>query len=209
MQLSDIRTQVLYRYGLASGGNQAPSAALNALINAAIRKLTLDRDWDWNTITETIATVAGTEAYSRSSGARKSMRVIDTEYGRPLKMITGTAAARYRNLSGIPAFWWIEGGEMHFAPTPNSVRSYEHVYQGAEPTLVADGDEPTLPDWSIDIIIAMACLSLARRLGDGDKVLQFSAEVADWQDALADDARSATPTPTRNTRRDWTVQGGF
>ncbi len=209
MQLSTIRDNVRFRYGLASGGNQASSTVLNHLINAAIRQVTVARDWDWNTVAETIATTAGTESYSRSSGARKSMRLIDTEYGRALKLITGTAAAKYRNLTGVPAFWWIEGGLIHLAPTPQGVRSYEHVYQGAEPTLVSDTDEPTIPDWAIDYVIAMACLSLARRLGDNDRVTQFFREVKTWEDRLADDARSAAPTPTRQTRRDWTIQGGF
>lgn len=209
MQLSDIRTQVRYRYGIATAEAQATDAVLTALINAALRRLTLDRDWDWNTTTETISTVIGTESYARDATCRKTMRLVDTEYGRSLQFVTGNKGARYRNINGVPAFWWIEGGQLHLAPTPATARDYEHVFQKTETTLSGDTDTPTVPDWAIDAIIAMACLSLARRLGDKDKVRQFTDEVMAWQDSLADDARSAQPNPSRNTRRDWTRQAGL
>lgn len=209
MQLSELRRAVRDHYGIASNEGQAQNDVLNRLINASIREFTLERDWDWNTKIETVATVVDQEEYSRAADARKTMRIVDTEFGRILQHVSANYGARYRNFSSIPVFWWIEGGVLHFAPTPSDVRNYEHVYQKTETALSGDTDEPTIPDWAIDQVIALACLKLARRLGDANKQVEFAQEVEYTRQALADDVSGAQPNPRRATRRDWTRQGGF
>lgn len=204
MQLSDIRTAVRAVYGIAANEGNASDTALNELINAALREVTLQYEWHWNEATETITTVAGTASYSRNAACRKTIRVVDTVNGRQLLQASPKWVTRWRNVDGTPVYWWIEDESLYFAPKPAEAKGYLHVYQATETALSLDTDEPSLPDWATDLLIARAVVKLAQRLGDTTKMRMAQMEEEKAQDRMVDDVRGVDGPPRRQGRRDWT-----
>lgn len=205
MQLQDIRTAVLYRAGVDDADNAVPSAVLNSFINAAIREITVMRDWDWHKASETINSVVDQNNYTRASDCRNTVRVIDSADNLVLRQVTPTQAEKWKDISGRPAFWYVEGGSLYLSPTPSTVRAYTHWYLKSETALTGDTDEPAIPDYAIDLVIVKAALRVATRFDNTSLLQLLEREERDMIDALADDARRAEGPPGIDIRRDWTL----
>jgi hypothetical protein len=209
-QLSDLRSRVQTAYGIASGDTQANSSTLTTLINMALREIANDRQWDWNEAVATITTVANQEAYSLPADHRKTMRIVDTNLGREILQATPTWITRYRDVTGIPVYWFIQDSQIHLVPTPSAAgETYEHVYQRTEVTLSSDTDEPNIPSWADDLVVYTTAVKLAVRLNNRERRELLQSELDRIKQSLADDARRTHGTPRRPSRRDWTRQGGF
>lgn len=210
MELSDIRTAVRNSYGIAVTDGQAADAVINQFINSALREVTLDRDWDWNELSEDITMVADQSEYARAATARKTVRLVDVSNGRELLQVNPRFAVRYRDQTSTAVYWYVQGGTIFLVPTPARAGDvYEHIYQGSEAVLALDADAPRMPDYAIDLLITKAVMRLAARLGDTKKYNLAQAEHERVKESLVNDARQATGVPRMLSRRDWTRQAGY
>lgn len=208
MQLSDIRTEVRYRAGVDSNDAMAGDAVVTAFINSAVREVANMRDWDWNKASETITTVAGTATYSRNAAARTTTRVENTTDNYLLRSTTPKAAARWAGRTTAPLYWYVEAGQLVLVPTPAAAVNIKHTYLAAETPLVTDFDEPSIPDYAIDLVIIKAAMKLAARMDNTSMHRLLAQDERAAVDSLRDDARRAKGSPRIDAREDWTGRVG-
>ena len=209
MQLTAIRDEVRNRAGMDSADAMLSDTVLNDFINAALREVNNMRDWDWSVINFDITTIVGTAAYARPVAARNTIRIVDEDEGYLLMPITADAATRYAGVTGRPRFYYVEAGAIYFVPTPNSVRTYNHYYYNSETTLSNDTDEPTIPDYAIDLVVIKAALMATARMDNTSQHMLLRQAEKNLSESLQDDARRSKGSPVINTRRDWSRGRGW
>ncbi len=165
MQLSDIREQARIRSGVDINDATFLTAALNGLVNAAVRKVNLEFDWVWQETTGTFDTVAGSNATGLSSNLRniRWMRYED----RDIKFAPQREVPHWFDLTGEPQVFTEEGGSFSVYPTPDAV--YTISYGGTnrfEAALVNDTDVPSIPDWAIELVILDTARAMCLRARD-------------------------------------------
>jgi len=211
MELQDMRTAVLYRAGMDPLDGMVPSAVLNSFINGAIRQVTIMQDWDWNWSSETITSVVDQDAYDRAADARKTDMVHDIVDGGLLEQINPRMAHRYNptqvysGRTSIARFWYVQNGQLYLVPTPQSIRTYNHVYVSTETILVNDTDEPGIPDYAIDIVLVKAAMMVTARTDNTSQHRLLADEERDLLDSLDDEARRSRGSSIIRSRRDWRI----
>lgn len=201
--LAEIRTEVLETAGLASDDSRFPTATLNRIINRSLRNLSAEHDWPWNQDSETISTVAGTQAYTPAASWQKTLRL--RYNSRDLSEYQSRDTAQYDEDTGSPVGFFIERDLIHFVPTPNGVYAVEHVFSATETTLSADGNTPNLPDRYIDWLVNLCLVQVATRIRDMDLYSLADRERRRWTDIAADEARRSTGTGKIQARSDWRI----
>ncbi len=205
LQLSSLRQLVRNKAGIDSSDANVSDTVVTEFVNSAARQVYSMKDWDWLFGSETITTVNGTPSYTPAADWRKSDRIVDTEEQTVLLAITPHAAERFVDYIGIPRFWYVEAGQIHFVPTPTSVRTYKHVYIKAHTVLALDTDETMMPDDYIDLLIIKAAIMIAARMNNTSKHRLLMSEQRDMITALQDEASRSRATRITATRRDWQV----
>lgn len=204
MQLSDIRTAVLYRAGLDTGPGPNPAAVLNGFINGALREISAMRDWNWLKTSGTFTTVTVPNVAVPDTDVRAVTRLYNTTQGYALEMVTPRYANKYRGMSGLPRFWYLEGSEFFLFPTPsNTTDTITYDYLKDETVLSADSDEPVLPERWIDLLIIKAAKKVAARVGDAGMHRLLADEERSFEQVMIDDARATKGPPILDSRRDW------
>jgi len=205
MQLSDLRTAVRSRAGIDPADGMLIDSVLNSFINGAVRQVAIMQDWDWNFASETITSVIDQDSYDRAARATKTDMVVDILDGGLLQQTSRAMAVRFQDRGSIPRFWYVLAGKLHLSPTPKTVRTYRHVYVTSEAPLSANDDEPSIPDYAIDLVIVKAALMATARTDNTSQQRLLAEEEKDLIDALDDEARRSRGSATIHSRRDWYV----
>lgn len=203
MQLSAIRTEVYETAGVASDDPRIPTATMTRIVNRALRRVSGEYDWPWLQTTETITTAAGTQAYTPTSGYRKTLRLRYED--QDLVELQPRDAAQYHNVTGSPVGFFTEDDKVHVVPTPDGVYSLHHVYQARETALSSDSDTPLLPDEYIDWLVFTALILVAARIRDDGLYGIADRERRRAADDAMRGLRRSTQSAVPKSRIDWAV----
>lgn len=187
MQLSTIRELVRDRVGLSADDSMAQDAVLNRLINAALRQVQTIAEWPWLEATATVAAESdGKIPTSGMTGFRKVAAVSEGENDLPYR--SPRYRARYKNVKGKPTCWTREAANFYTMPAPTA-DGYDVTvrYHRTEPELTTDAQEPLMPDWAIDLLIAQVCILVARRFRNGEQTNHYIIEREEALRALRDE----------------------
>lgn len=202
-QLQDIRTEILETAGLAADDARFPAATLNRIINRALRSIAAEHNWPWLQGSETITTVAGTQAYTPATDWAQVRRL---QYNnRDLREYPSREAAKYQNDTGAPVGFFVEQDKIHIVPVPDGVYSITHIYEGYTATLSADTDVPEIPDRYLDYVVQTALVLVAQRIRDLDLYSIADRERTKWQRKMADEALRSVGTQLPQARQDWSI----
>ena len=202
-QLQTIRTEILETAGLASDDSRFPDATLNRIINRALRQIAATHAWPWAQGSETITTVANTQAYTPTSGWYMTRRLRYSN--RDLKEMSPAEAAAYANDTGAPIAFFVEEEQVHLVPTPDGVYSIEHIYYDYITALSGDTDTPALPDRYIDYLVNTALIQVAQRIRDNDLYAMADRERTKWERRTGDEVRRSLKTMAPAGRQDWGI----
>jgi hypothetical protein len=175
MILSAIRTEVRTRTGYAVLDTDLTDAILTALVNVALRDISLEADWPWLETETTAVTVADTETIALANNVRK---VTHMRYQyRNLKHVQYRDRNLYYGISGPPAVFSEAASSYYIWPTADAVYTIDDGYViTTETALSADGDAPFIPDWAVGLLISRTCMLAARRRRDKELESVFYAE---------------------------------
>lgn len=189
MQLQDIRDEVRLRAGLGTNEGLFPDTVLTSLINSSIRRQTVMQDWPWLEVKGTVATVASTQTITIAN--RRKVNFLSIE-GENLRRVAFRNLPDYYNRTGRPQYWTSYADVIYLLPTPDAVYTVDYgVIDDAETALSSDTDEPTWPDWAIDVIISDVCVLVARRKTDREMEARFFGEFRFAVENILDDIRLA------------------
>jgi len=205
-QLTDLRDDVRTRLGLSSDDGKATDAVVTDFINAALRQISIQLNWEWLYAQETITTVAAQA--SDTPDATWISSVAMNYKGSQVRYVSPSAFPRWQaRKSARPEVYTVMGKAVHWGPTPNAAYDIVHTFVSTETTLSDDTDEPDMPDWAIDYLIVTAAHILAGRLGDFDRQRSIEPEMNRLYNSLLDESRRSREPVRTERRRDHGLYG--
>lgn len=182
MDLTTIRTEVQRR----TGRDFADAAALS-VINEALQRYSLERDWPWLFVTWYFTGDGETDSFllpPRRSVAE--VRVGDLRVEQTVYQGTQTSG------------WWISGANsLRLRPAPGDGDAIEVDAYRLEDTLESAGDEPFVPDAHIYGVLDLAAAMVLDRTGRSEDGDAFRSRYREWRDATD---RLMHPTSTLRIR---------
>lgn len=177
MQLSEIRSNILTRYGLSSSDQMATPVVLNQIINSSLRRVSTMADWPWLESTGT-TTVNTDDREIPGTAIRRMlwMNITKDERTTRVKFMNQRSRTRYIG-EGKPVSYTDFARVYTLYPNPDQEYDVEYGYVlQQEPTVDQDTDEPLITDSAIELLISDACLLLSRRMGDRESEAKFYQE---------------------------------
>lgn len=162
MTLATLRASVLARIGAPTGDSFHTTARLNEQINSALQYVSSLGDWEWLEASETLTTASGTDTYTVSANALRTIDIVDPT-GNPLvrkpidelEYMPGGAAQ-----SATVRFFANYKNTVILRPVPSAIIALKHRYVTVEPVLSGDSDTPLMPAaWQNSIIDRAVYLS--------------------------------------------------
>lgn len=176
--LADIRLKVRDRGAFSATDTKLTNAVLDRAINAALAQVSREADWQWLRTSATLTSIVGTADYAVPAGWIRTASLNDIETGTALVRRPVRVLDRDVN-QGQPHYYALEGSSITLGPTPSDVRSYKHRYVREEPTLVADGDTPLIPEGYSQCVVSWAVRLLCSSVREMDRSLEASKEYAE------------------------------
>lgn len=170
MTLTQLRTALRVRLGVATNDTFYTDAVLTDLINEAMFVVENEHDWPWDLTQETITTVIGTAAYTPNANWYQTKELFISPYEvfdyMPLKAVDEIPN------SGRPLYYAIAGNasgveQIIMKPTPDAVYTVTHRYYKTVTALSADGDTPIMPTQFHYAILAYALYLAHHRADEG------------------------------------------
>lgn len=193
MDLAAFRTAFYNDSGKATTDPYFTTGVVDGFINRALRRISTERDWPWNSATDTsISTVAGTATVATPSGWYKTRNITIDNY-EPLALAP-LASIRAQNTTarGNPAYYTVQGDQIILRPVPDAAYTLIHDYYRTETTLTLSTDTPRLPlayhDAVVDLALHYACL----KEGELERAKQYFAQYSDALRAMKNDVRRAS-----------------
>lgn len=198
MTLADFRDLVRVRLGIPAGDALSQNAALDVLINAALRQTSVMKEWPWleNTVQVVAEPTYGGAISYVPTDFRKARYLTyesnDITFRPPREM------ARYRTITGPPRFFTHKARSLWVLPKPDKFYQLELTYFRSQASLEAF-DATWMPDWAMDLLIAQTCLLVARRYRNREQVQSYLQERDEILKSLQDDMVQHTQglTPLR------------
>lgn len=206
MRLMEYREKVRNRAGIASGDQFIPSSVIDDAVNQALEQIDAEYHWPWLEVTNTFTTVAGTDTYALPADYRATRSILLRNTGgnqRILYNVSPTQAlAKSSTATGVPDAYGIIGNNIVFVETPDQEYTVTHLYYRQTIELVADDDEPLIPDQWHGSVVAAAAANIAMReelRGIKDACDQ---DVANWIRRMRNALRRSTGPVVPRVRRD-------
>lgn len=212
LSLSDVRAGVVRNLGGTMTDEydvNLSNVVLTSIINECLHVIATERDWPWLEATESIPTVAGTQAYTPASDWYRTKELFLVGEWDLTALSAGELDARWPTPErGVPTLYAVRDGKILIAPIPDSVYTLRHTYYRSEPDLVDDSDEPLLPNQFRGRLIDMATAEAASRLRLWAVQQRYQTKDAAWERRMRDD-KMRTLAPKRVRVRDNGRQWGF
>lgn len=201
MQLSDIRTRVRNRLGLSSSDSDVADALLTELINDSVRYVNLLADWDWLVKQGTDTLVIDQLEYTLPNDFRSMLNVYIEQ--KPLARIQPAELPRYSDYKMQPRRYAVYDGKLFVDTKPVKAATITYYYLQTETELSDGTDEPAIPDWAINLVIARTAHMVAIRLRDADMVRLVEKELSDAMRLVRGEALRARRSVRPHVRSDW------
>lgn len=192
MQLSQIRSEVRTRLGITATDQALSDTVINALINAAVRRINLLYDWTWLEKSGSKTVTALDDVIANRTNNVKRMRWV-REGDRELIFINYRDFPDYVNITGRPLYYTEDEGVFRVIPFPDANYDVTYGYVEAVDTpLSGDTDEPSIAEYAIDMLIADTCVLVARRMRDRELERVFYAEMSSMVKRMKDEIAETT-----------------
>lgn len=192
MQRQTIRARARARAGYGSSDPIISNTVVDDLIADSQRRLAVEHDWPWLEAEASISSTAGTNTLDLSSiNYRKLVYIFDPTGGVYLEQRAPQHRTNYKENQGVPRYFTEFGGIVRLVPTPATSATYSVGYiREADTVLASDTDEPLIPDWAIDLLIADVAMLIARRVRNRDLEKVMFAERSRYAERLIDEIKT-------------------
>jgi hypothetical protein len=198
MQLQTIRDEVRTRLGLSANDGLSQNAALTSLVNAALRQVSLMRDWPWLEKHTTVTVSPGNATVTAPADFRKVSGLSYEDRDLPFRQPRQRAV--FHDIQAPPVAFTRRGSTIEVLPEPDTSYTLNLVYTANDVVLSGNTDQPLLPDWAVDLLIAQTCLLVARRYRNQEQIMQYLQErdeaLRHVQDELVHHVQGYTPRRT-------------
>jgi hypothetical protein len=208
MKLAHLREKVRTRCGIATGDQYLTQQNIDDAINEALAQIDGEYHWPWLEATAVTTLVSGQDTYPLPADFRATRSVVlGSSNGSNVVLynISPTQAlAKSTSETGQPEAFAIIGSNLVLLPTPGAGYSIKHLYYRQTVELVADADEPLIPDQWHGAVVAAAASNLA--MTDDRRAMkeQSDADVANWIRRMRNALRRSTgPVVPRIRQNGW------
>lgn len=189
MNLAESRDAVYLRTGYSSDDGLLTPERVTQCLRSALNFIASEHDWDWLQATETLTTTANTAYVTPGSTWVRTTHLT----GPSNADVTRVGWTDYRSYpassTGQPTTWSDRFGRLYLWPVPDGSYALTHDFIRTETTLLADTDEPLMPDQFQDGWIEYAAYLALRRVGESDKAGEALGAYQEWQRVTADNRR--------------------
>lgn len=190
MNLGELRTEVKNRLAIPTAGDGLITDTIaNGAINSALRVITTTRDWPWLLTSSQLAFPANV-GYAE----------IPCEFIRAKELVIDTRRICYVELNefidqtkiGYPYVFTLIGNQVKLSPIPTTLTLGTMYYYKAEPELTIDTQNPIIPEFLQNWVVAYAAYLCALRRQDEGTSQVYLAESNDLLNRMRDDVRRKT-----------------
>lgn len=196
MNRGELVTAVRTRGSFTTDDGILTDAIIQALVNEALRAISIERDWDWQETSETISTVAGTDAYTPAATWGKTIGLKHTDepyrFMRQVGLEESDAFLYANSGRGRPSVYTVYGGQLLIRPIPDAVYLLKHYFMKYETDLGSDGTSPLMPVQFHDAIVHLATSLAWARKGNDPKAREEADRYRAFSTRMADDQRRTT-----------------
>jgi hypothetical protein len=197
--LVTFRRLVRQRMGVPASDDFFTDAVLTDAVNEAIATVEEEHYWPWS---ERVEQVTANNGVLGKPDRWRATRGVFTAAGDELTGVARSDFMAYGTAAGPPSAWADSGTEIVIAPI--STASLIHVYYRAPVPLVADDDQPDLPDSLSGAVTAKAAELLSAREDDQTARAAHGNDYAKWvQRMLRSQRRSTGPLKVRVRPGGW------
>lgn len=180
MNFTELVAAVYLRLGVPSGDALLTSTIVGQAVNEALHEIDSEADWPWLDATETINTVAGTDAYTPAANwsRTRSLRIAADGYPMSRRTIDEVNDLwPFADQTSRPQVYAIEGGQLVVRPIPDGVYALEHRYVRTEAD-ISGSSSPLMP---AQFHPAIASLAAHIALGRSREDNRAAAALADFE----------------------------
>jgi hypothetical protein len=162
----------------AHGFSMTTSARITRWLNEAYTTIVRKSRLASFEATTDLAFVAGTPNQNLPATTLSILGVVDrTSNGRPLGRITGALADTQTSVGpGAPQAYYLQGNQLYLFPTPNASYTVRVRYLSQPTALTAGTDQPALPTYYHDALVAYAISRAYRSEDDPQQAIAFMAD---------------------------------
>lgn len=180
-----VRTKVKERLGIVDNDQRVPDSVINNFIQTVIYRLASSEDWWWLRGTASFSTIVNQRSYTLNADMLK-LKVVYYQ-NLPLQARPPEQLVQYELMAGLPRYYYVSGeNAISLYPVPSEVYNLNYLYYKNEIAIASDVDLFYTPDRFEDLIVAMVCGYVARRINDTEKENEFKTEVALWMGIARD-----------------------
>jgi hypothetical protein len=185
--LLQFRTAIAERIGV-----ELSPTALNRLVNFALKEVATVDQWPWLTNSTTFTTVADQAAYTLGVTDVANIIQVSEVGGTVLDPLSLADADSYAYNASLPiafgdgAYYALDGATIRIIPTPTDASTTIRVrYMRTEPTLVADGDTPLMPEALDQMVVELASYQALNRFPEKHLVEQAGRALDNYKRLLS------------------------
>jgi len=199
--LGELRTRLRLRVPVPENDSNLTSERLDSILNTALRQVASEHDWPWLQTTETISTVAGTEAYDVEPDWIKTFSLVETGQSQLVQVTNVIDLDVYTGVvRGRPRLFVVYGGQILLRPIPDGVYSLTHRYVQSEPTIAGDSNKALIYDAFSEGVIEYAAFLTLRYIREDKRATDALASYRNWLTRTADNKIQTTQTRTPRVR---------
>lgn len=144
--LEELRGAVRLRAALQATDTSVTYDVLDDAINSALRQVSTENNWPWLLDSQTISTVAGTEAYEVETDWLATDSVSIGSNAELLKHVNKKRLLEIPTTAqGRPTLYAVRGESIILRTVPDAVYTLTHWFYRMEPILAGDLAKPLIP----------------------------------------------------------------
>jgi hypothetical protein len=203
---TSLIASVRNRLNISDADHRATDANIREFLNFAIEFLSVQQDWPWHRVEQSLALVGGTKGYTLGTAARVVRHIVIESEDLVLKQVTHRRAAdAFSWEEGIPKWWTFDNGTIEVFPTPDQAYTCTVRYLKYADRLTTGSDQVDSPDVFDQLIVTKAAAYVAEKLRDSEMAqllnTSFTRELQEFK-AMAADTRSPIGVDIRD---DWLI----
>lgn len=182
MQLIALRESVRRRTGVPSGDRLIDSTAIDEAVNFGVDQLEAEYRWPWLERDTMLSLDHGADRFPMPPRWRATRSLVMVNAGQsPRELVLAAPVDMLMmTMPGVPQWYAPYGTDILVSPIVDRPSDFRHLWYGSSPYLIADDDQPAVPDEYSGAIVVAAAATLAARENDHPAQAAFAAEYEAW-----------------------------
>lgn len=191
MNRGELRTEIKNRLAIPSSGDGLiTDTVVNQAITDALNVMVTTRDWPWLVASQQLAFPANINYAELPCDFVRAKELVVN--GQPVPYVDLNQFINTADYSGWPYQWTIIGNQVQISPTSSQMILATMYYYKGEPELTADTQEPVMPGFLHQWIVAYGAYLCALRRQDEGRAAVYMAQSNDLMNRMRDDVRRKT-----------------